>query len=90
MLANGPFFEIAGICQPLWRGSQRPAADACGELDRTEGGRDPVELAPRLEGHPPRSDCTRWVNDDILKVLVDSYDIKLVSTPDAAIPKMLA
>jgi len=22
-LANGPFFEIAGICQPLWRGSQR-------------------------------------------------------------------
>lgn len=58
-LANGPFFEIAGICQPLWRGSQRPAADACGELDRTEGGRDPVELAPRLEVHLPRSDCPR-------------------------------
>jgi hydroxylamine reductase len=31
-----------------------------------------------------------WVNNDILKVLVDSYDIKLVSTSDAAIPKMLA
>jgi hydroxylamine reductase len=31
-----------------------------------------------------------WVNNDILKVLVDSYDMKLVSTADAAIPKMLA
>ena len=30
------------------------------------------------------------VNDAILKVLVDSYDIKLVSNSNAAIPKMLA
>jgi hydroxylamine reductase len=31
-----------------------------------------------------------WVNDDILKLLVDSYDIKLVSTLDADIQTMLA
>jgi hydroxylamine reductase len=31
-----------------------------------------------------------WVNEDILKLLVDNYDIKLVSTPDEDITKMLA
>ena len=31
-----------------------------------------------------------WVNEDILKLLVDNYDIKLVSTPDEDIAKMLA
>lgn len=49
-----------------------------------------MELAPRLEGIYLGPIVPGWVNDDILKILVDSYDIKLVSTPDAAIPKMLA
>jgi len=30
-----------------------------------------------------------WVNDDILKVLVDNYDIKLISTPDEDIKRMM-
>ena len=30
-----------------------------------------------------------WVNDDILKVLVDNYDIKLISDPEADIRAML-
>jgi hydroxylamine reductase len=40
-----------------------------------------IYLGPILPG---------WVNDDILKLLVDSYDIKLVSTPEEDIAKMLA
>jgi len=55
----------------------------------TEGGYDPVELALRLEQHLLGPIVPGWANDDILKVLVDSHDIKLVRTPDAAIPKML-
>jgi len=30
-----------------------------------------------------------WVNDDILKVLVDNYDIKLIGYPDEDIKKMM-
>jgi len=30
-----------------------------------------------------------WVNDDILKVLVDTYDIKLLSTPEDDIKQMM-
>jgi len=30
-----------------------------------------------------------WVNDDILKVLVDNYDIKLIGNPDEDIRKMM-
>ena len=40
-----------------------------------------IYLGPILPG---------WVNEDILKLLVDNYDIKLVSTPDADIRQMLA
>jgi hydroxylamine reductase len=40
-----------------------------------------IYLGPILPG---------WVNDDILKLLVDSYDIKLISTPEEDIAKMLA
>jgi hydroxylamine reductase len=40
-----------------------------------------IYLGPILPG---------WVNEDILKLLVDNYDIKLVSTPDADIQHMLA
>jgi hydroxylamine reductase len=31
-----------------------------------------------------------WINDDMLKILVDKYDIKLISTPDEDIKKMMA
>lgn len=40
-----------------------------------------IYLGPILPG---------WVNEDILKLLVDSYDIKLVTTPDEDIAQMLA
>lgn len=30
-----------------------------------------------------------WINDDILKILVDQYDIKIISTPDEDIKKMM-
>ena len=30
-----------------------------------------------------------WVNEEMLKILVDKYDIKLISTPDEDIKKML-
>ena len=30
-----------------------------------------------------------WINDDMLKILVDSYDIRLISTPDEDIEKMM-
>jgi hydroxylamine reductase len=40
-----------------------------------------IYLGPILPG---------WVNDDILKLLVDTYDIKLISTPEEDIAKMLA
>jgi hydroxylamine reductase len=31
-----------------------------------------------------------WINDDMLKILVDSYDIRLISTPDEDIKRMMA
>jgi hydroxylamine reductase len=31
-----------------------------------------------------------WINEDMLKILVDKYDIKLISTPDEDIKKMMA
>ena len=31
-----------------------------------------------------------WINDDMLKILVEKYDIKLISTPDEDIKKMMA
>jgi hydroxylamine reductase len=31
-----------------------------------------------------------WVNDEILNLLIDTYDIKLISTPEEDIAKMLA
>ncbi|MGZ4918275.1 MAG: hydroxylamine reductase [Halobacteriota archaeon] len=40
-----------------------------------------IYLGPILPG---------WVNEDILKLLVDSYDIKLVTTPEEDIAQMLA
>ena len=40
-----------------------------------------IYLGPILPG---------WVNEDILKLLVDTYDIKLVTTPEEDIKKMLA
>jgi hydroxylamine reductase len=40
-----------------------------------------IYLGPILPG---------WVNDEILNLLVDTYDIKLISTPDEDIKKMLA
>ena len=30
-----------------------------------------------------------WINDDMLKILVDQYDIRLISTPDEDIKKMM-
>jgi hydroxylamine reductase len=30
-----------------------------------------------------------WINEDMLKILVDKYDIKLISTPDEDIKKMM-
>ena len=30
-----------------------------------------------------------WINDDMLKILVEKYDIKLISTPDEDIKKMM-
>ncbi|MDD1748471.1 MAG: hydroxylamine reductase, partial [Methanothrix sp.] len=30
-----------------------------------------------------------WINADMLKILVDKYDIKLISTPDEDIKKMM-
>ena len=30
-----------------------------------------------------------WVNDDILKVLVDEYNVKLISSPDEDIKQMM-
>jgi len=30
-----------------------------------------------------------WINDDMLKILVDSYDIRLISTPDEDIKRMM-
>ena len=57
-LANGPFFEIAGICQPLGAGvNDLPLTLVVSWIEQS--GRDPVELAPRLEVHLPRSDCPR-------------------------------
>jgi hydroxylamine reductase len=40
-----------------------------------------IYLGPILPG---------WVNDEILNLLVDTYDIKLISTPEEDIAKMLA
>jgi len=31
-----------------------------------------------------------WINADMLKILVESYDIRLISTPDEDIEKMMA
>ena len=31
-----------------------------------------------------------WINDDMLKILVDRYDIRLISTPDEDIRRMMA
>jgi hydroxylamine reductase len=31
-----------------------------------------------------------WINDDMLKILVDQYDIRLISTPDEDIKRMMA
>jgi hydroxylamine reductase (hybrid-cluster protein) len=31
-----------------------------------------------------------WVNADMLKILVDKYDIKLISTPEEDIRKMMS
>lgn len=31
-----------------------------------------------------------WINDDMLKILVDRYDIRLISTPDEDIKRMMA
>jgi hydroxylamine reductase len=31
-----------------------------------------------------------WINDDILQILVDQYDIRLISTPDEDIKRMMA
>jgi hydroxylamine reductase len=31
-----------------------------------------------------------WINEDMLKILVEKYDIKLISTPDEDIKKMMA
>ncbi len=31
-----------------------------------------------------------WINDDMLKILVDKYDVRLISTPDEDIKKMMA
>ena len=31
-----------------------------------------------------------WVNDEILKVLVENYDIKLIGEPEEDVAKMLA
>ena len=30
-----------------------------------------------------------WINDDMLKILVDQYDIRLISTPDEDIKRMM-
>ena len=30
-----------------------------------------------------------WINDDMLKILVDQYDVRLISTPDEDIKKMM-
>ena len=30
-----------------------------------------------------------WINEDMLKILVQQYDIKLISTPDEDIKKMM-
>jgi len=40
-----------------------------------------IYLGPILPG---------WINADMLKVLVDKYDVKLISTPDEDIRKMMA
>ena len=39
-----------------------------------------IYLGPILPG---------WINEDMLKILVDKYDVKLISTPDEDINKML-
>lgn len=31
-----------------------------------------------------------WINDEMLKILVDRYDIRLISTPDEDIKRMMA
>jgi hydroxylamine reductase len=31
-----------------------------------------------------------WVNADMLKILVEQYDIRLISTPEEDIKKMMA
>jgi hydroxylamine reductase (hybrid-cluster protein) len=40
--------------------------------------------------HLPWAHPLGWVNDEILKLLVDSFDIKLISSPEEDIVKMLA
>lgn len=40
-----------------------------------------IYLGPILPG---------WINPDMLKILVDKYDVKLISTPDEDIRKMMA
>jgi len=39
-----------------------------------------IYLGPILPG---------WINDDMLKILVEGYDIRLISTPDEDIKKMM-
>ncbi|MDD4651650.1 MAG: hydroxylamine reductase, partial [Methanothrix sp.] len=39
-----------------------------------------IYLGPILPG---------WINEDMLKILVDKYDVKLISTPDEDIKKMM-
>lgn len=40
-----------------------------------------IYLGPILPG---------WINDDMLKVLIERYDVKLISTPDEDLRKMMA
>ena len=39
-----------------------------------------IYLGPILPG---------WINEDMLKILVDRYDVRLISTPDEDIKKMM-
>lgn len=49
----------------------------------------PVAFRPGDQGHLPRTIAPAWVNDEILKVLAEKYDVRLIGTPEEDTRKMM-
>lgn len=83
--------EVAQALSRAFRSRRkRSAIDPGRQLDGTEScSRTLVSLGFRHKRHLSGADCAGWVNENMLKILVDKYDIRLISTPDEDIKKML-